>query len=157
MIIGNINGTAPDLLPSALAALLGNDRFGMEALSQQPDGKYNIHDDSLFYIISSPTTRHESEIKSEFHRQYIDIQLLLSGDEVIATGPLPDEAPQLPETAPDLIFIDDNPVEQRITLTPGDYAVFFPGEVHRPTCQVSQPQSIRKVVFKVCKDWLAQQ
>ena len=39
----------------------------------------------------------------------------------------------------------------------GDFAVFYPGEVHRPTCQVGAPARIRKVVFKICKEWLAAQ
>ena len=39
----------------------------------------------------------------------------------------------------------------------GDFAIFYPGEVHRPTCQVNTSEKIKKAVFKVSKTWLANQ
>jgi YhcH/YjgK/YiaL family protein len=34
-------------------------------------------------------------------------------------------------------------------MNPGDFAIFFPSDVHRPACEVSGPETIRKVVVKV--------
>ena len=63
----------------------------------------------------------------EFHRQHIDVQCLLRGEELI--GYLP-AAPQLvPEQdfldIRDIAFVATQPNETKLILTPGMYAVFF--------------------------------
>ncbi|MCX0221867.1 YhcH/YjgK/YiaL family protein, partial [Escherichia coli] len=39
--------------------------------------------------------------------------------------------------------------EQMITLKPGMFAIFMPGEPHKPGCAVETPAEIKKVVIKV--------
>jgi len=44
--------------------------------------------------------------------------------------------------------------EQALTLKPGMFAVFMPGEPHKPGCPVTQPGMIRKAVIKVHRSLL---
>lgn len=45
--------------------------------------------------------------------------------------------------------------EQAIILKPGMFAVFMPGEPHKPGCVVGEPGEIKKVVVKVKADLMA--
>ncbi|MEG0007058.1 MAG: YhcH/YjgK/YiaL family protein [Aeromonas sp.] len=157
MIIGNLKCLDTAMLPAALLQLLSRDECAHPQLLNQPEGRYEIIDNAVFYLISSPTTADESDIKSEFHEQYLDIQVLLSGREIIATSRTITPPHAYQESKPDLIFVEDDRLTTRIVLEAGDFAVFYPGEVHRPTCQFGVPAKIKKAVFKVSKDWLASQ
>lgn len=157
MIIGNLNCLDNALLPAPLKALLNKEECSFAQLSNKEDGRYDILDNTVFYIVSSPMTAPENTLKSEFHEQFIDIQVLLSGHEVIATSNTITQPHPYQACKPDLLFVDDDQLTTRIVLAAGDFAIFYPGEVHRPTCQQEEPTRIKKVVFKVCKDWLANQ
>ncbi|MFH2371546.1 YhcH/YjgK/YiaL family protein, partial [Klebsiella aerogenes] len=39
--------------------------------------------------------------------------------------------------------------QQAITLRPGNFVIFMPGELHKPGCITTLPQEIKKVVVKV--------
>ena len=45
--------------------------------------------------------------------------------------------------------------EQAIILKPGMFAVFMPGEPHKPGCVVGEPGEIKKVVVKIKADLMA--
>jgi biofilm protein TabA len=50
----------------------------------------------------------------------------------------------------DLAFYTPPASHSSLILGPGHYAVYFPGEPHRPCCAVTQGgEDIRKVVFKI--------
>lgn len=157
MIIGNLKCLDSAMLPAPLKALLNKEECAFSQLENKEDGRYDILDNTVFYIISSPMTADENTIKSEFHEQFIDIQVLLSGHEIIATSPTITAPHTYQASKPDLLFVEDDTLTTRIVLAAGDFAIFYPGEVHRPTCQLDAPTRIKKVVFKVCKDWLASQ
>ncbi|MCH3846924.1 YhcH/YjgK/YiaL family protein, partial [Campylobacter jejuni] len=87
------------------------------------------------------------EKKAELHQQYIDIQLLLNGEERILFG-MAGTARQCEEFHHEddyqLCSVIEN--EQAIILKPGMFAVFMPGEPHKPGCVVGEPGEIKKVV-----------
>ncbi|MNT43180.1 Toxin-antitoxin biofilm protein TabA [compost metagenome] len=82
---------------------------------------------------------------------------MLTGQEVIALSAAVSSPHDHQESKPDLLFLDSPTITTRLLLNTGDFAIFYPGEVHRPTCQVGTPARIKKVVFKICKNWLAAQ
>jgi YhcH/YjgK/YiaL family protein len=49
----------------------------------------------------------------------------------------------------DLLFYTDVQDETTLTMRPGSFAVFMPGDVHRPGGAIGEPAPIRKVVMKV--------
>lgn len=89
------------------------------------------------------------------HEQYIDIQLLLNGEERILFG-MAGTARQCEEFHHEddyqLCSTIDN--EQAIILKPGMFAVFMPGEPHKPGCVVGELERL-KVVVKVKADLMA--
>ena len=51
-------------------------------------GKYEIDEENIFALISEYKTKPESEGKLEAHRKYIDVQYVISGEELMGYSPL---------------------------------------------------------------------
>jgi biofilm protein TabA len=118
---------------------------------QVAPGKYPIDGTLMFAIVQDPITQNWDLGFPEFHERHIDVQCLLSGEE--ALGFLPAN-PNLNPTdnflkERDIAFVAQQENETKIVLTPGMYAIFFPGELHRPCRAVNQAMQIKKVVIKI--------
>ena len=49
----------------------------------------------------------------------------------------------------DILFYTDVQNEVELIMRPGNFAVFFPEDIHRPGCADGQAAKIRKIVVKV--------
>jgi len=87
----------------------------------------------------------------ESHRKYIDIQVIVTGQELIEVA----DIAQLPVVQPfdsnrDVIIYGNHTSTSVLRLTAGDAAVFRPEDGHMPNLRVgSDPTLVRKVVVKV--------
>lgn len=149
MIAGNINNLALATLPSPLWKILSESGISFEALKKLPNGRYQPDNVDWFYMISTPITEPAEQRAAEFHKAYLDIQLILEGEEIIGYGLLDASAEAAFEKAPDLFILEKNNVTNSIHLAAGDFATFYPGEAHQPLCAVSIPATVKKAVFKV--------
>lgn len=148
MVTGDINSLNAAGLHPVLAEAL------MLALTARPQekapGRYELRGDDIFMNIMTFATQPADSKKAELHLQYVDIQLLLAGEEHILFGHT-DSARQCEEMHVDedyqLCRAIEN--EQGVTLKPGMFAVFMPGEPHKPGCIVGEPGEIKKGVVKV--------
>ncbi|MCS7462030.1 YhcH/YjgK/YiaL family protein [Paenibacillus doosanensis] len=124
--------------------------------SELPLGKHEIDGELMFALLQEPLTQGWERQRPESHRTYTDIQLLLSGEELIRVVPLSEEAVISEESfdTRDIAFYSKVGAESDLVLKPGLFAVFYPGDIHRPCCSVGQDQKIRKVVIKVHKSLL---
>lgn len=157
MLFGNVHhlqdvaAWLPAPLQTALEHLSKTD-FG--AL---PAGNYDLQGKDIYVQVIDMTTKKFSETKPEVHRKYIDVQFLWSGCERIGvaddTGK--NKVGEDLLGARDLLFYEGMENESTLEMRPGNFAVFFPADAHRPGCQVDGPQAIRKVVIKVSVALLA--
>lgn len=128
------------------------------ALAARPQekapGRYELQ--GIFMNVMTFNTQSPVEKKAELHEQYIDIQLLLNGEERILFG-MAGTARQCEEFhhEDDYQLCSAIENEQTIILKPGMFAVFMPGEPHKPGCVVGEPGEIKKVVVKVKADLMA--
>jgi len=114
---------------------------------QMEDGTYHVDGDDLFYFIQSYETKPANDTP-EAHIEYIDIQCVISGVETMGVGALEDMTEEvLPRPDGDIRFYR-GPMDV-VTLSPGKFAVLWPGDAHAPGVAVGQPAPCRKVVFKV--------
>ena len=116
-----------------------------------PEGHYQVKDKQMFFNVVAGETKPLEVQKPEFHRQYLDIHIVLEGSEVIGAGVL-----GLPLTLSepfndnhDLGFCAAIPGETLIHLQPGELAIIFPGELHRPMSTCATPAVLRKIVAKI--------
>ncbi|AKE60257.1 N-acetylneuraminate anomerase [Citrobacter farmeri] len=123
---------------------------------EQAPGRVELRGDDVFMNVMQFATQSLTEKKAEQHEQYIDIQWLLTGEERIQFGVV-DSARQCEErhVEEDYQLCREIADCQTITLRPGMFAVFMPGEPHKPGCSVGEPQEIKKVVVKVRASLLA--
>ncbi|MBL7737060.1 MAG: YhcH/YjgK/YiaL family protein [Chitinophagaceae bacterium] len=112
-------------------------------------GKYDIQGDELKVAVMSKKgmTREESAAKFECHDRHIDIQLCLNGAETIGWKPREDCASPKGDYNPekDVQFYADAP-DMYFGLKPGQFAIFFPEDVHAPMIGEDE---IKKLVIKV--------
>lgn len=112
-------------------------------------GKFPIEDDKLFYMVSEYDTITEDLGKYESHNNYMDIQLLVSGNESIRCTPY--ENPEI--TVP---YNSDKDIEfykldkgYDFLLKPGTFALIMPKELHAPKLMAQKVESVKKVVVKI--------
>lgn len=148
MIMGELQSLSstglPPVLLDALALAL------MADVQNKAPGHYELKGDDLFMNVMQFVTQPPQEKKAELHERYIDIQLLLSGEERILFG-MTDSARQCEEmhVEDDYQLCSQIVDEQSIVLKPGRFVIFMPGEPHKPGCVVEEPVEIKKAVIKV--------
>lgn len=113
-------------------------------------GKYVINE-KVFAVVNSYDSAEPKPDFFENHRKYIDIQYVVSGSERIFTadaGKLTCSKEYDSENDFELFKTPDE--YSVLTVSPGDVAVFFPGEAHLPgVAKTSGAEKICKVIFKV--------
>lgn len=116
------------------------------------DGIYPLIDDAVRVIVSSYQTRPARSGRPEAHRDFIDIQMVLAGSEVIACWPVADlQVAEAYDHAQDVEwFLRPDPATTRIVLTPGTFALFLPGDAHQPQIMRGRrPAAVKKAVAKI--------
>jgi len=116
------------------------------------DGEYPIQGKDLYAIVQSGQTMPAADKRFESHRRYIDIQLNLSGSEIMEWTPV-DGLPVADDFRPDNDIRFHQPVADGATpllVKPDEFAIFWPEDAHKPCCHPhGAPQAFRKIVFKV--------
>ncbi|MFD1804082.1 YhcH/YjgK/YiaL family protein [Mixta tenebrionis] len=149
MITGNLNALALAMLPQVLHDLLARPECSLAALQAAPDGRLQPEGASWFCTIGDSETSPAAQRHTEYHRRWLDIQVLLAGEEIIRYDVADVSAAPAEERKPDLFIIAQPTLRQQLHLQPGDFAVFAPGEAHQALCAPDKPARVRKAVFKV--------
>lgn len=111
-------------------------------------GRHEVDGDNIYFMVQEYETKVGGGL-SESHDKYIDIQYIVEGTEIIgvtqrALAGKPIE--ENPEKDYALYECDT----QRFVLNAGDFAVFFPNDVHMPGVSATDvPTPVKKVVVKV--------
>ncbi|MEI6277719.1 MAG: YhcH/YjgK/YiaL family protein [Prolixibacteraceae bacterium] len=109
--------------------------------------KIELDGNRLFLFVSEYQGKKQEDTKAEAHQRYIDIQVPIKGVELMGWKGLSQcneiQMPYNPEK--DLIFYGDA-VSSYVQVSPGEFAVFFPEDVHAPSIGFG---TIKKAVVKV--------
>lgn len=112
-------------------------------------GKYEITGDLVFAIVEKNDGRKVEDGKLEAHRNYLDIQYIISGDESMGWSPLSDlDSSKGYDADRDLEFFDDAP-QTLVKVPPGSFTIFLPTDAHLPGVGNGP---IHKIVVKVAVD-----
>lgn len=98
-------------------------------------------------------TKPRSEGFFESHRKYIDVQVMVEGEEMMEVEDITRLAVATaynPER--DFIKYADTAAASVLRMRAGDVAVFFPEDAHMPTLQLNGAVLVRKTVVKVPAD-----
>ena len=156
MIAGNMAHLPLATLPAPLLAILSSPGMTLAELNALPEGKYQPPGADWFYTIGTVSTAPQAERHTEFHHNYLDIQMILVGEEIIGYGLASAIGQPAIERKPDLYILDNPQVPHQIHLRAGDFVTFYPGEPHQALCAIDdKPAAVKKAVFKVPVGYLA--
>ncbi|AZT39699.1 DUF386 domain-containing protein (plasmid) [Salmonella enterica subsp. enterica serovar Karamoja] len=117
-------------------------------------GKIDIIPGRLFCLLQEMDSVPFHTSRPESHRQFIDLQYLIAGEERMGVSRAGSGLHHIVENRTpqqDLLFWDVRNGETEVVLTPGMFAVFFPDDIHRPCCCLPDkgPTHLRKAVIKI--------
>lgn len=116
------------------------------------NGEYEISGQDIFARVNTYVTEDKKIKKAESHNDYIDVQYLGAGEETIYFIPKADTHVISEDYSKDrdLLFYENIEEKDRVVLHAGDFAIFFPWELHRPGCFANNcPSNVQKIVVKV--------
>ncbi len=133
--------TLGENFPAGFKFLLEND------LTALPLGRIDIDGANLFALVQEYTTRPVGQVVWEAHRNYIDIQYVVSGQERMGFANL--GTMQLGEYVPEKDFQPMTGSGNHVDAFAGSFAIFFPQDGHMPGLLINSPEAVRKVVLKL--------
>lgn len=114
--------------------------------AELPDGKHELEGDHLFVIVSRNGDS-KSDNKLEVHRHYLDIHVVLKGEDTLGWKPLSHCVSPIgifQEKEDYMLFADTD--FTTFTLREGMFAIVFPEDAHAPLLETTQ---LHKLVFKL--------
>jgi len=150
MILDNIENLEKyDFIPKEAVDFIKN------ANVNTPCGRYDLSE-KVYANVEEYCTKSELESTLEGHRKYIDIQLLVNGEERInfinidGLKPLSNYDYQK-----DILFFKRPKTElNKLYLNGTNFAVFFPDDAHAPQITTMCLQdNVKKVVVKIAVEW----
>ena len=152
MITGNVNHLELlPYLPAQLKQVIQHVMANFNADSAL--GKFDVDGENQFVMIFNDSTSPAEERRQELHGKYLDIQIVLAGQEKMVFSNL--AAPQGSAEwleGKDIAFLPLTPQgleEKSFIMNAGDFVVFYPGELHKPMCAVGENAPVKKAVVKI--------
>lgn len=108
-------------------------------------GKITLKEGDLMVNFSQTRPKTKEEAKLETHNQFIDIQIPLSGIEVMGYTPRTDLPEETYNAEKDITFYEGL-AKDYLTIAPSMFAIFFPQDGHAPGIT---PDGVKKVIVKV--------
>lgn len=147
MILDNIkflsNYSYVKNVDKAVKFLSENDCLALE------DGQYDLGDQCCCLVSKYLTSDNTNKPQLEAHREYIDIQLVLSGREVIYI-----QALELADTIKEYDSNEDYELftsnyVNTVVLDGSNFVILFPNDLHAGGFDAGDKQEVKKLVFKL--------
>ncbi len=131
------------------AKVIPNFQEGMQfalSLQDKPAGRYEQGD--IYAMIQEGVTEAIAEGDFERHEKYIDVQIMLEGEEIMEW----EDRDNLKESIP---YTEDKDagfckgIGQRIHIRKGMFYLMFPHDAHKPCKHVDVPTRYKKIVLKL--------
>jgi biofilm protein TabA len=110
-------------------------------------GKYELDGKRLFVLVSDYTPKPMAECRWEAHRDYLDLQYVVSGIERMGVAPTSRLAPAEYQADRDIEWLSGS--GDFLTFGPGQFMILWPGDAHMPGVESGIPGPARKVVVKI--------
>ena len=118
-------------------------------LTQLALGRVEIGD-GVYATVSEYLPKDREGMLFEAHKQYIDIQYIIAGKELIDVAPLKNTTITKPYNAEGDAMFGTVTGFSALKATPGRFFVFFPNDAHRPGMKDGDENiTVRKIVVKL--------
>lgn len=115
------------------------------------NGRYEISD-AVYANVQDYISKNDDEGKFEAHKQYIDIQYIVKGEEKIGVEGVENFSPITQyDKEKDIVFLSPyrDIKAQFILLKEKEFMILFPEDAHKPSIAIDSPAYVKKVVVKV--------
>ena len=134
----NLDLALEHITPEFLASLRDNQRVELKG-------------DLVYCTQFTYETIPQEESFFEAHRRYLDIHIMVEGEERVDMNRPEDLTLTDAQDGNDFYAYQGESWHSTV-LKPGEFLVVFPGDAHRIKVQVDGPKTVSKAVFKVCID-----
>ena len=134
----NLDLALEHITPEFLAALRDNQRVELKG-------------DLVYCTRFTYETIPQEESFFEAHRRYLDIHIMVEGEERVDMN-CPEDLKLTDAQEGNDFYAYQGESWHSTVLKPGEFLVVFPGDAHRIKVQVDGPKTVSKAVFKVCID-----
>jgi YhcH/YjgK/YiaL family protein len=112
--------------------------------------RYDIDGDKVYAIVSEYVSKNEEDIRYEAHQEYIDIQYVIDGKELIGLAPLINKKDVLApyDLSKDVEFMTVTR-DTNLIATQANFFIFFPEDAHRPGMKDGENSKVKKIVVKI--------
>lgn len=117
-------------------------------LGSDEPGRYTIDGERLFVNLVEYTTTRPEERFWEAHQSYLDVHLMLDGEEQIDLNFI-QNMEQKPYVEKDDFLPMEGEKNSSVILRKGDFLICYPMDGHRTAVMVKAPERIKKAIFKV--------
>jgi YhcH/YjgK/YiaL family protein len=115
-------------------------------LEELRPGKYPIIAEQVFATVSEAPSHNKEDVKWESHKNYVDLQYIIKGKEMIGIADTSKATITKPYT-PDAI---NYTAEGKYYIAgPGSFFLFFSNDAHRPTIKADGYDVVKKIVIKI--------
>ena len=117
-------------------------------LVNMPKGKYPIDSTNVYATITEDPSKDFDKTNWESHRKYIDLQYIITGDEIIGLNPI--EKSTVTKEYDEKRDVANYSAEGKLfPSVPGTFFLFFPGDAHRPNITPGGNRVVKKLVIKI--------
>ena len=134
----NLDLALEHITPEFLASLRDNQRVELKG-------------DLVYCTRFTYETIPQEESFFEAHRRYLDIHIMVEGEERVDMN-RPEDLQLTDAQEGNDFYAYQGESWNSTVLKPGEFLVVFPGDAHRIKVQVDGPKTVSKAVFKVCID-----
>ena len=134
----NLDLALEHITPEFLASLRDNQRV-------------ELNGDLVYCTRFAYETIPQEESFFEAHRRYLDIHIMVEGEERVDMN-RPEDLKLTDAQEGNDFYAYQGESWHSTVLKPGEFLVVFPGDAHRIKVQVDGPKTVSKAVFKVCID-----
>ena len=116
-------------------------------LANTENGTYEIDGMDVFAMVQDYDTKPWNEGKAEAHHKHIDVQYIVSGEELMGVASKTNQQPYETNPENDYDFYDCE--TKPVLVSAGMFTIFFPDDLHMPCIKVNEPAYVKKVVVKI--------
>jgi len=138
-------------VPMNLALVKAIEFLRLHDIHTLREGRVDIEGSRIFALIQRYETLNKQEPKFEAHRAYIDVQYMVSGEEIIGWAPLTmmSVTEQYDETKDICFGTVKGGAWTPVHMPAGRVAILYPEDAHAPKLALGVPSAVMKIVVKI--------
>lgn len=118
--------------------------------SKKEKGRHETDNKNVYYMMQRYATKPVEQARYEAHQKMIDIQYVVSGEEIIGYGNIGSLELMTPyDSEKEAAFYMRSENYTAVKLYKGMFAIFFPEDGHMPGLQLGGQCDVEKVVVKL--------